>query len=853
MPRPSLLPKLTLALLSALLATLLDSAPALAANNWLPDFMAGWGPTQTSTQIYYQNPKIVSGGNGVVYMACEVVFTSGVADKIAFFRSTDGGRTWPYGIFKTVQTGTSGNLQQRDTVDVDIALTTVGNRVEGVIVFSFYDLIPGVAIGWRVGAETFIDTGIGDPVWGGGSFTRITDNPFLDFDARHSTCHFTGQYWVISYAYTRYDNGEVGIESNYYTSPNNIRTGVVANTFALVTPSWELPRNISWATMQHSGSVLDSYLSFEYVSNTTSKPFTEVWRGPNQGLVASDWRKMGRGPAVGTTASSNAAMVATRAHSPAKLYLMHSKEKPGGDTELELLTAGPGDLNFTYRSTFRDTAAQERYPSLSIDPQMGNGLEKVRAAWMEGYGAAIRYTDFNVTDAAPQGVPDESPTDLNPIIVDPLNLEKRAVAVSWYGVASLPRKDPIVMWIDARPPNIPTPMPNIPYVWGSYKGDGGFTLTPTPTPTGNFTWTPSPTPTPSWTPTPSFTPSPTPSPTWTPTGSPKPSETPSATPPCCYSAAFSSTSTTTREMVLDSCTVPVVRDNVFRLSNNRTTTLGSGNTQVCLRSMNEIALDPAYAAIAVPGKVMNHVWVLQNDVGLTRVRFGIEFDQLSPFLLPSGMSNNDIEVLGVWDPVRGSWQTMPITVAFPPSGPSVTVTDTLEVAATRLYITLGRGCGGFESCGTVTPVPPTATPTASRTPSPTNTPTATPSPTQTYTPTPTATPTGKPPCPNIYLAGFWSTQLTVGQPRSILRFVVLPDPNIANATREVELYLEGRPTGVFLKDDGLQGDFSAGDGIWALTVPIDSPLGAPGKFLIEAHARSLAGQTCYGWPYLNVY
>ncbi|MBN1356861.1 VCBS repeat-containing protein [bacterium] len=104
--------------------------------------------------------------------------------------------------------------------------------------------------------------------------------------------------------------------------------------------------------------------------------------------------------------------------------------------------------------------------------------------------------------------------------------------------------------------------------------------------------------------------------------------------------------------------------------------------------------------------------------------------------------------------------------------------------------------------------------------------------------------------PEIWWAGMYRTDLhqAAGGNLTILAFVV----DQQGDTRQVELYYYGTPLGVFLYDDGMHGDFSAGDGLYALKLPIGPGDLPKGKYLIELVATDTAGHKSFSWPYLHV-
>lgn len=108
--------------------------------------------------------------------------------------------------------------------------------------------------------------------------------------------------------------------------------------------------------------------------------------------------------------------------------------------------------------------------------------------------------------------------------------------------------------------------------------------------------------------------------------------------------------------------------------------------------------------------------------------------------------------------------------------------------------------------------------------------------------------------PEIAVAGYMGS---VGSPEAggtlnLIAYVV--DPDGYEDIAAVEVYFGGVATGVFLADDGAQGDFGSGDGIFGITlqIPPASGLAAPG-YRLELVASDQEGNRSAVWPDLNVY
>lgn len=104
--------------------------------------------------------------------------------------------------------------------------------------------------------------------------------------------------------------------------------------------------------------------------------------------------------------------------------------------------------------------------------------------------------------------------------------------------------------------------------------------------------------------------------------------------------------------------------------------------------------------------------------------------------------------------------------------------------------------------------------------------------------------------PVIFAAGYWDTRLSSvsGGQLTILAFVL---PGEALIDR-VEVYLQGRPLGVTLLDNGLNGDFAEGDDVYGFTFPFRPGELLPGRVLLELRAFDDFGTESTPWPYYNV-
>ncbi len=105
--------------------------------------------------------------------------------------------------------------------------------------------------------------------------------------------------------------------------------------------------------------------------------------------------------------------------------------------------------------------------------------------------------------------------------------------------------------------------------------------------------------------------------------------------------------------------------------------------------------------------------------------------------------------------------------------------------------------------------------------------------------------------PFIMVAGYLFTVLN----RSGGEFTMIAlvsHPMGISAISSVEMYVSGYPTGVYLYDNGLNGDLVAGDGVYTFHIPqigADPPVGV---YIIELRAKDIYGTFSVTWPYLVI-
>ncbi|MBN2054103.1 VCBS repeat-containing protein, partial [bacterium] len=106
--------------------------------------------------------------------------------------------------------------------------------------------------------------------------------------------------------------------------------------------------------------------------------------------------------------------------------------------------------------------------------------------------------------------------------------------------------------------------------------------------------------------------------------------------------------------------------------------------------------------------------------------------------------------------------------------------------------------------------------------------------------------------PVVILFGYWNTYITApdGGTMTLLTAVIDNDGPADIAT--VELYYDGVPTGIYLADDGANGDFAAGDGVFGLVLPFPGGAVPPTSLMLQVMATDGSGATSALAPYLEV-
>lgn len=105
--------------------------------------------------------------------------------------------------------------------------------------------------------------------------------------------------------------------------------------------------------------------------------------------------------------------------------------------------------------------------------------------------------------------------------------------------------------------------------------------------------------------------------------------------------------------------------------------------------------------------------------------------------------------------------------------------------------------------------------------------------------------------PVIMMAGYMDTDISwrYGGIFRMLAWVW----DVENDVETVEIYYEGLPTGVFLYDDGNNGDFEAGDSLFGLSIEIPPQTLTPGDYQLELRAFDSMDNASDLWPYLTIH
>ena len=101
----------------------------------------------------------------------------------------------------------------------------------------------------------------------------------------------------------------------------------------------------------------------------------------------------------------------------------------------------------------------------------------------------------------------------------------------------------------------------------------------------------------------------------------------------------------------------------------------------------------------------------------------------------------------------------------------------------------------------------------------------------------------------IYMAGYLNSRISTANGGMLnLVAVTTGSPKVAS----VELYYNGTSTGLYLQDDGLSGDFAAGDGVFGLKTSIPADSLETGEYFLQLMPKDVNGNEGLLWPYLTL-
>lgn len=106
--------------------------------------------------------------------------------------------------------------------------------------------------------------------------------------------------------------------------------------------------------------------------------------------------------------------------------------------------------------------------------------------------------------------------------------------------------------------------------------------------------------------------------------------------------------------------------------------------------------------------------------------------------------------------------------------------------------------------------------------------------------------------PFILAAGYWDSYLDSSNGGVLKLMAVVQDVDDPPQNLTVEIFYASQPTGIFLADDGQNGDWAAGDSIFTFQLPVSSGL-PPTELLFELQARDPQGNASSLWPYLSIW
>ncbi len=105
--------------------------------------------------------------------------------------------------------------------------------------------------------------------------------------------------------------------------------------------------------------------------------------------------------------------------------------------------------------------------------------------------------------------------------------------------------------------------------------------------------------------------------------------------------------------------------------------------------------------------------------------------------------------------------------------------------------------------------------------------------------------------PYILMAGYMDTDISWADGGVFRMIAYVTDSD--SPIESVEIYWEGEPVGVFLYDDGLNGDFDANDGLYGIQFDVERHTIPQGEYLLELRAKDVDGNLSDLWPYLTIH
>ncbi len=105
--------------------------------------------------------------------------------------------------------------------------------------------------------------------------------------------------------------------------------------------------------------------------------------------------------------------------------------------------------------------------------------------------------------------------------------------------------------------------------------------------------------------------------------------------------------------------------------------------------------------------------------------------------------------------------------------------------------------------------------------------------------------------PFILAAGYTYSYMTTSG--GVVRIEALvDDPDGVDDVETVEVFVDGYPTGLFLRNDGMDGDGAPEDNVFTYQIFLGSDVFASGRYLYELKAFDWAGNESNIWPYIEI-